>query len=61
MMSALIAFLILIGGMTSYAQHNLKVETTESYELCNIILALTKYGRTDKWDVQKVAPTMMKS
>lgn len=29
---------------------------TESYELSNIILALTQYGRTDKWDVQKVPP-----
>lgn len=29
---------------------------TESYELSNIILALTRYGRTDKWDVQKVPP-----
>lgn len=29
---------------------------TESYELGNIILALTEYGRTDPWDVQKVPP-----
>jgi len=29
---------------------------TESYELGNIILALTQYGRTDPWDVQKVPP-----
>jgi len=39
-----------------YSQNNVKVVMTESYELSNIILALTQYGRTDKWDVQKVSP-----
>jgi hypothetical protein len=39
-----------------YSQNNIEVEMTESYELSNIILALTEYGRTDKMDVQKVSP-----
>lgn len=42
--------------ITVYSQDKVKVEMTESYELSNIILALTQYGRTDKWDVQKVSP-----
>ena len=45
-------FLILNG----YSQDSIKIEISESYELSNIILALTQYGRTDKWDVQKVPP-----
>lgn len=32
------------------------IEYPEVYELVNIILALTEYGRTDKWDVQKDFP-----
>jgi hypothetical protein len=43
-------------AFSTFAQSKIKVETTESYELSNIILALTEYGRTDKWDVQKVSP-----
>lgn len=43
-------------SLNSYSQQNIKIELTESYELSNIILALTEYGRTDKWDVQKVSP-----
>lgn len=39
-----------------YSQRNLKIESTESYELGNIILALTKYGKEDPWDVQKIPP-----
>ena len=43
---------------TFYAsgQENVTIELPESYELSNIILALTEYGKTDKWDVQKVPP-----
>jgi len=43
---------------TFYAsgQKNVTIELPESYELSNIILALTEYGKTDKWDVQKVPP-----
>lgn len=43
-------------SLNVYSQDNVKIEITESYELSNIILALTQYGRTDKWDVQKVPP-----
>lgn len=42
--------------LNARAQDNVKIEITEGYELSNIILALTPYGRTDKWDVQKVPP-----
>jgi hypothetical protein len=42
--------------VSGFSQSKIKVEMTESYELSNIILALTQYGRTDKWDVQKVPP-----
>ncbi len=42
--------------LNCYAQDNIKIEMKESYELSNIILALTQYGRTDRWDVQKVTP-----
>ncbi len=52
-----ITFLILlIFSLKSYSQRNLKIELTESYELGNILLALTKYGKADPLDVQKVSP-----
>ncbi|UII26899.1 DUF4932 domain-containing protein [Fulvivirga maritima] len=31
----------------------ISVEYPETYELANIILALTKYGKTDKWEVRQ--------
>lgn len=31
----------------------IEVEYPETYELANIILALTKYGKTDKWEVRQ--------
>ncbi len=31
----------------------IRVEYPETYELANIILALTDYGKTDKWEVRK--------
>lgn len=31
----------------------INVEYPEAYELANIILALTEYGKTDKWEVRK--------
>lgn len=55
MKTIVLSFLTLL-RITTYSQDNIKVEITESYELSNIILALTQYGRTDKWDVQKVQP-----
>ncbi len=36
-----------------YTQSQIKVVLPEAYELSNIILALTEYGQTDKWEVQK--------
>ncbi len=55
MKTIVLSFFALL-GITTYSQDNIKIEITESYELSNIILALTQYGRTDKWDVQKVPP-----
>ncbi|MEJ8803518.1 DUF4932 domain-containing protein [Pontibacter sp. H249] len=52
-------FLLLLFSLLTLkasAQDNVIIEIPESYELSNIILALTKYGRTDPWDVQKVSP-----
>lgn len=52
----LLVFSLVTFAPISLAQNGIKVEMTESYELSNIILALTQYGRTDKWDVQKIPP-----
>lgn len=52
----LVSLTFLIVSLNTYSQNNIKIELTESYELGNIILALTDYGRTDKWDVQKISP-----
>ncbi|USL95989.1 DUF4932 domain-containing protein [Riemerella anatipestifer] len=35
------------------AQNKTKIEIPETYELSNIVLALTKYGISDEWEVQK--------
>lgn len=55
-MKKIFFFTLTILTLNCYSQDNVKIEMTESYELSNIILALTQYGRTDKWDVQKVPP-----
>ncbi len=55
-MKALFLSFFILSTITVYPQSNIKIEMFESYELGNIILALTQYGRTDKWDVQKVSP-----
>lgn len=55
-MKTAVSILLLLLSINSYAQKNLKIELTESYELGNIILALTEYGKTDPWDVQKIPP-----
>ncbi len=47
---------ILFFSQDLISQSDIKIETSKSYELSNIILALTEYGQTDKWDVQKVSP-----
>ncbi|HEX2629510.1 MAG TPA: hypothetical protein VHM26_10865, partial [Chitinophagaceae bacterium] len=35
------------------AQKKIEVSIPEVYELSNIILALTDYGKADEWEVQK--------
>ena len=55
-MNKLLFITLTLLTLNCYSQENIKIEMTESYELSNIILALTQYGRTDKWDVQKVPP-----
>ncbi|NIF04521.1 DUF4932 domain-containing protein [Chryseobacterium sp. Tr-659] len=55
-MKKIILIITLILSITGAAQKNIKIELSESYELGNIILALTEYGRTDPYDVQKTPP-----
>jgi len=52
----IILYAILFFSQGLISQNDIKIETSKSYELSNIILALTEYGQTDKWDVQKVPP-----
>ena len=51
-----IFFFLMLTSLNLFSQRDLKIELTESYELGNIILALTEYGRTDPWYVQKIPP-----
>ena len=49
-------FLIGIAVILSFhtqAKNNITVELPEVYELANVILAMTEYGRTDDWEVLK--------
>lgn len=55
-MKKIVICILTLLSINVYSQDNVKIEVTESYELSNIILALTQYGRTDRWDVQKVPP-----
>ncbi|UKB82772.1 DUF4932 domain-containing protein [Chryseobacterium sp. MEBOG06] len=55
-MKKLILIIALILSVSIAAQKNVKIELPESYELGNIILALTEYGQTDPYDVQKIPP-----
>lgn len=55
-MKKIIVIITLILSITLRAQKDVKIELSESYELGNIILALTEYGRTDPYDVQKIPP-----
>ncbi len=54
-MTKFIIGLLLICVSTKHlsAQKNFEVSIPETYELSNIILALTDYGMTDEWEVQK--------
>lgn len=55
-MKKIILIITLILSISLSAQKDVKIELPESYELGNIILALTEYGRTDPYDVQKISP-----
>ena len=55
-MKKIIVIITLILSITLRATKDVKIELSESYELGNIILALTEYGRTDPYDVQKIPP-----
>jgi len=55
-MKKITLLLLLILSIKSFSQKNIKIELSKSYELGNIILALTKYGKTDPNAVQKVPP-----
>ena len=55
-MKKLTIFILIIFSLKSYSQRNLKIELPESYELGNILLALTEYGRKDPNNVQKIPP-----
>jgi hypothetical protein len=48
---SLVVFCVCIQSLFTQAQ--IKVVLPEAYELSNVILALTEYGQTDKWEVQK--------
>ncbi|MDM9630094.1 DUF4932 domain-containing protein [Robiginitalea aurantiaca] len=55
-MKYLIITLALLLTFGLKGQKNVTIELPESYELSNIVLALTQYGQTDRWDVQKIPP-----
>lgn len=55
-MKKIFFILTFILSISLRAQKDVKIELPESYELGNIILALTEYGRTDPYDVQKIPP-----
>jgi hypothetical protein len=55
-MKKIFFILTFILSISLRAQKDVKIELPESYELGNIILALTEYGRTDPYDVQKTPP-----
>ncbi len=55
-MKKILLFVFSLFTFNVFSQDNVKIVSTESYELANIILALTQYGRTDPWDVQKIPP-----
>lgn len=50
------AALALPGVARGQQRNAIRIELPEAYELANIILAITPYGRTDKWEVQQGTP-----
>jgi hypothetical protein len=49
----IVLLLLCISTRQLSAQQQFEVSIPETYELSNIILSLTDYGRTDEWEVQK--------
>lgn len=50
---ALVLLLLCLSATPITAQRRIEISIPETYELSNIILALTSYGRSDEWEVQK--------
>ncbi|MFT3677783.1 MAG: DUF4932 domain-containing protein [Chitinophagaceae bacterium] len=48
-----VLLLFCISATTLSAQRRIEISIPETYELSNIILALTDYGQSDDWEVQK--------
>ena len=53
MKKIIITILIMLTAISTISQNKIDVIVPEAYELSNIILALTNYGRTDELEVQK--------
>ncbi|TAE30781.1 MAG: DUF4932 domain-containing protein [Cytophagales bacterium] len=53
MKTTLILLTICLGSFQLQAQNQSPVRLSEAYELANIILALTDYGKTDRWEVSQ--------
>lgn len=53
---AILSFVFLFTGFTNAQNAPLEVSFSETYELANVILALTPYGISDEWEVQKGTP-----
>lgn len=45
--------MLFVSSCSLFAQPNSPVRLSETYELANIILALTDYGKTDPWEVSQ--------
>jgi|GEM_PF-496318 len=49
----IVVFIMMSAISSTISQNKIDVLVPETYELSNIILALTDYGRTDEWEVMK--------
>ncbi|MFD2516000.1 DUF4932 domain-containing protein [Pontibacter locisalis] len=57
MKTAKFLLLFLLWSTAVYAQDiPVKIESSETYELANVILAITPYGKADPWEVYKKSP-----
>jgi hypothetical protein len=50
------SIIFLWNGLSLAQGSGIKIYNSETYELSNIILALTPYGKSDPWEVQKKSP-----